>query len=184
MNLGAFAVVIWLRRQGGEFLDIRDYQGLARRHPGAAAAMAVFMLSLAGIPPTAGFFGKLYLFLPVVGSGNASLIALAAIGLVVSVVGVFYYLRIIVQMYFQAPEQDFVGVSPSTGVRVTAAICAIATLVLGVLPIRGLAPNASGENRAAPVAPAATITAPVSRQVHPTPKTFPDAKNPRAVSQR
>lgn len=184
MNIGAFAVVIWLRRRGGEFLDIRDYQGLARRHPGAAAAMAVFMLSLAGIPPTAGFFGKLYLFLPVVGSGNASLIALAAIGLVVSVIGVFYYLRIIVQMYFQAPEQDFAGVSPSTGVRLTAAICAIATLALGVLPIRGLVPNGLGENRAVPAVPAATVTPPVSRQVRPTPKTPPGAKAPFTVSQR
>ncbi len=184
MNLGAFAVVIWLRRKGGEFLDIRDYQGLARLHPGAAAAMAVFMLSLAGIPPTAGFFGKLYLFLPVVGSGNPSLIALAAIGLVVSVIGVFYYLRIIVQMYFQAPEQDFVGVSPSTGVRLTAAISAIATLVLGVIPIRGLVPNGASENRAPRFRPAATVTPPVSQQTLPATKTLPTVKKPLTVSQR
>lgn len=186
MNLGAFAIVIWLGRRGQEFLQIRDYQGLARRHPGAALAMAVFMLSLAGIPPTAGFFGKLYLFLPVIGSNNTSLIALAAIGLVVSVIGVFYYLRIIVGMYFEAPEQDFAGVSPSRGVRATVFIAAVAVVVLGLIPIRGLIPNPNRDTvgGARPAAPSTTPD-PVSQQ-RPRPEPTAAARTAavRAVSQR
>jgi NADH-quinone oxidoreductase subunit N len=160
MNLGAFAVVIWMGRQGQEYLDIREYRGLARRQPLAALAMAVFMLSLAGIPPTAGFFGKLYVFLGAVGTGRTNLVWLAAIGLVVSVIGVFYYLRIIVQMYFEAPEREFGDVAPGIGARAVAFIAAVATIVLGIAPLRVLvptpdAPRTAGEPVARSVPPAA-----------------------------
>lgn len=104
MNLGAFGVIILLARRGEELTRIEDLQGLAARQPGAAAMMAIFMLSLAGIPPTAGFMGKLYLFL---GAVHAHQYALAVVGLVASVIGVAYYLRIIYTMYFLAPEREF-----------------------------------------------------------------------------
>jgi proton-translocating NADH-quinone oxidoreductase chain N len=185
MNLGAFAVVIWLRRQGGEFLDLRDYQGLARRHPGAAAAMAVFMLSLAGIPPTAGFFGQ-----------TVSVPAGRRFGQHEPDRARGHRprrqrdRRVLLSAHHRAdvlpgPEQDFVGVSPSTGVRVTAAICAIATLVLGVLPFAAWSPNALGENRAAPADSGRHCHRAVSRQCPARrQKRLPTPKNPLAVSQR
>ncbi len=142
MNLGAFAVVIWLGRNGQEYLEIKDYTGLARQQPLAAALMAIFMLSLAGIPPTAGFFGKLYLFLGAVGTGRQSLVILACLGLLASVIGVFYYLRIIVQMYFEEGEQSFAGISPGTLVKTTAIIAAIATVALGLTRIGAFTPAA------------------------------------------
>ena len=85
MNLGAFGVLILLARRGEELNRIEDLQGLASRQPGAAAMMAIFMLSLGGIPPTAGFMGKFYLFL---GAVHAHQYGLAVIGLVASVIGV------------------------------------------------------------------------------------------------
>ncbi|GAB4455350.1 MAG: NADH-quinone oxidoreductase subunit N [Armatimonadaceae bacterium] len=130
MNLGAFAVVIWLGRHGNEYNEIRDYAGLAHRQPLAAAVMAIFMLSLAGIPPTAGFVGKLYLFMSAIQGGQ---VTLAVIGLVVSAIGLFYYLNIIVQMYFKEPEQDFTGVTRS-GAQATAIVAAVATILFGLLP--------------------------------------------------
>lgn len=137
MNLGAFALVIWLSRSGREYTQIRDYAGLAREQPLAAATMAVFMLSLAGIPPAAGFFGKLYLFL---GAVQADLVGLAILGLLASVIGVFYYLNIIVQMYFTAPEHGFDQVSAS-GAKTAAVIAAAASLLLGVFAVRAFMPS-------------------------------------------
>jgi NADH-quinone oxidoreductase subunit N len=139
MNLGAFALVIWLSRGGREYTQIRDYAGLAREQPLAAAVMAVLMLSLAGIPPAAGFFGKLYLFLSAV---QARLVGLAALGLLISVIGVFYYLNIIVQMYFRAPEHEFRHVSAG-GAKSAAVIAAAGSLLLGVFAftIRAFVPD-------------------------------------------
>lgn len=138
MNLGAFAVVIWLGRGAGEYVEIRDYAGLAREQPLAAATMAIFMLSLAGIPPAAGFFGKLYLFL---GAVHAGQIALACLGLLVSVIGVYYYLNIIVQMYFRQPEQDFSTVQPRGGARIAAIAAAAASLILGIITVTHFTPG-------------------------------------------
>lgn len=130
MNLGAFAVIIWLGRNGGEYTDIRDYAGLAHKNPLAAAIMAVFMLSLAGIPPTAGFVGKLYLFMSAVQAGQ---VGLAVVGLVVSAIGLFYYLNLIVQMYFKQPEHDFADARKG-GAMVAAGIAALATIFFGLFP--------------------------------------------------
>lgn len=137
MNLGAFGLIVWLGRSGsGEYVNISDYAGLARRKPWAAAAMSLFMLSLAGIPPAAGFLGKLYLFMSAVTAGYAEL---AVIGLVVSAIGVFYYLNIILTMYFREPGQDFADAQPG-GAGIVVAVCAGATLLFGVAPIPGVAP--------------------------------------------
>jgi len=97
MTLGAFACVLVMRRNGAPVEQIDDLRGLARQQPLLAASIAVFMFSLAGIPPLAGFFGKLYVFMAAV---DADLVPLAIIGVLASVVGAYYYLRIVKVMYF------------------------------------------------------------------------------------
>jgi NADH-quinone oxidoreductase subunit N len=156
MNLGAFAVILWLGRDGGEYLDIRDYAGLSRKHPLAAAVMAVFMLSLAGIPPTAGFMGKLYLFMAAI---QADLKGLAVLGLAASAIGVFYYLNLIVMMYFQEPGQE-IEAPRAGGARLVAIVAALAILVLGVFP--GVLPFLSPRP-----SPGSVVLPPVQRPVRP-----------------
>ena len=104
MSAGAFACIIAMRRRGRAVEQISELSGLARTDPGLALGMAVFMFSMAGVPPLSGFFGKLYVFLAAVQSG---LWALAVIGVLTSVVGAFYYLRIVKVMYFDAPAEAF-----------------------------------------------------------------------------
>ena len=101
MNLGAFGVVLALERNDGLGTTLDDYAGLARRRPGIAAAMAVFLFSLAGVPLLAGFVGKYYVFYAAIVGGH---LELAIIGVLTSAVGLFYYLRVIWAMYFQEPR--------------------------------------------------------------------------------
>ncbi len=103
MNLGTFAVLVAMRRQGRAVEQISDLSGLGRTAPATAMLMAIFMFSMAGIPPLAGFFSKLYVFLPAVQAGFWTL---AVIGVLTSVVGAFYYLRIVKVMYFDAPAGE------------------------------------------------------------------------------
>ena len=103
-NIGAFAVILCMRRDGKAVEQISDLAGLSRTQPGLALALAIFMFSLAGIPPLAGFFGKLYIFLAAI---DAHLYVLAVIGVLASVVGAFYYLRIVKLMYFDEPAPAF-----------------------------------------------------------------------------
>ena len=139
MNIGAFAVIVWLGSEGeDEFTDIRRFAGLGKRQPAAAATLTVLLFSLAGIPLTAGFLGKFYVFYAAV---TAQLYWLAGLGLVISVIGVAYYLNLVVQMYFRAPQTD---VNPEVrgGVaRSVAIFCAILTLLLGVIPSGILGPT-------------------------------------------
>ena len=100
MNLGTWAVILCMRQRGRMLEDISDLSGLGRTQPGLALALGIFMFALAGIPPTAGFFGKLYVFLAAI---DANLVGLAVIGVIASVVGAFYYLRIVKVMYFDEP---------------------------------------------------------------------------------
>jgi NADH-quinone oxidoreductase subunit N len=100
MNLGTFAVLVAMRRGGRAVEGIEDLAGLGRTDPAMALWMAVFMFSMAGIPPLAGFFGKLYVFLAAVQAGYWTL---AVIGILTSVVASYYYLRIVKVMYFDAP---------------------------------------------------------------------------------
>lgn len=104
MNLGAFAVILSMKRDGKMVEKIEDLAGLSRTQPLLAAGLAVAMFSMAGIPPLAGFFGKLYVFLAAVSAG---LYLLAVIGVVASVVGAYYYLRIVKIMYFDEPGPGF-----------------------------------------------------------------------------
>ena len=103
MNVGTFAVILCMRQQGRLVENISDLAGLSRTHPMMAVALTIFMFSMAGIPPLAGFFGKLYVFLAAI---EAGLYILAVIGVVSSVIGAFYYLRIVKVMYFDEPVEE------------------------------------------------------------------------------
>jgi NADH-quinone oxidoreductase subunit N len=104
MTLGAFAAILAMRRDGAMVEEIASLSGLARTRPGMAFLFAAILFSLAGIPPLAGFFAKYYVFLAAI---QAGLYALAVIGVVASVVGAYYYLRIVKIMYFDEPESAF-----------------------------------------------------------------------------
>jgi NADH-quinone oxidoreductase subunit N len=104
MNVGTFACILAMRRQGRMVEDIDQLAGLSRTNPKMALALAIFMFSMAGIPWMAGFFGKLYVFLAAI---EAELYTLAVIGLLSSVVAAFYYLRIVKLMYFDEPLDAF-----------------------------------------------------------------------------
>ena len=104
MSAGTFACIIAMQRRGRALEQITDLSGLARTDPGLALAIAVFMFSMAGIPPLSGFFGKLYVFLAAVQGGMWTL---AIIGVLTSVIGAYYYLRVVKVMYFDAPVEAF-----------------------------------------------------------------------------
>jgi NADH-quinone oxidoreductase subunit N len=104
MNVGTFAVILSMRHRGHLVEQISDLSGLAQTHKGLAAALAIAMFAMAGIPPLAGFFSKLFIFQAAVAQG---LYALAVIGVLTSVVGAFYYMRIVKVMYFDAPAPAF-----------------------------------------------------------------------------
>ncbi len=131
MNLGAFGVVSMLGRNQDEEADtIAGYAGLSQRRPLAAAALAVFMFSLAGIPPTVGFMGKFYVFGAAV---KADLVPLAVWGVVNSLLSVYYYLRVVVVMYMRpAEEPAYEGRSWESLFAVS--VLALLILLLGVLP--------------------------------------------------
>ena len=104
MTVGSWAVILCMRRRGRMLEGISDLAGLSQSQPGLALALAIFMFALSGVPPTAGFFAKLYVFLAAI---NAQLAGLAVIGVVTSVVSAFYYLRIVKVMYFDEPVGAF-----------------------------------------------------------------------------
>ncbi len=134
MNLGAFAVMVALARRDDERLTIDDYAGLGLRRPALGAAMALFMFSLAGIPPTAGFMGKLYVFSAAVQAGY---IGLAVIGVANSVVSAFYYLRLTVVMYMSsAPGEPVAGQRPAPALGLAVLVAVGGTLLLGIFPSR------------------------------------------------
>ncbi len=121
MNMGTFAVILCMRRQGKMVESIDDLAGLSQRQPGLALALAIFMFSMAGIPPLAGFWAKFYIFMAAI---DAGLPVLAVFGVLTSVVGAFYYLRIIKLMYFDEPAAAFdlpIGWDIKTVLVVTAA---------------------------------------------------------------
>jgi NADH-quinone oxidoreductase subunit N len=105
MTLGTFAIILAMRRkEGGNVEDINDLAGLASTNPFMATVLTILMFSLAGIPPMAGFFAKYFVFMAAI---EAHLYALAIIGVLASVVGAYYYLRIIKVMWFDEPTGEF-----------------------------------------------------------------------------
>jgi NADH-quinone oxidoreductase subunit N len=127
-NFGAWGVVIALEREAGKGLELNDYAGLARKHPIHAVAMAVFMLSLIGLPPTIGLIGKLYLFRAVIEGGFTGL---AIIGVLTSLVSAYYYLRVVVIMYMRDGEPV---TERETFLDLTTIVTAIATVVISLVP--------------------------------------------------
>jgi NADH-quinone oxidoreductase subunit N len=131
MNIGAFAIIVMVAKKGEPNNNISDYAGFAFKHPLLGVAMSVFLFSLAGIPPAAGFIGKFYLFS---GAIQAGFIWLAIIGVLNSAVSVFYYLRVMVFMYMKDPveEFDWLKVSPAMAICVIVAVAGV--LVPGIVP--------------------------------------------------
>jgi NADH-quinone oxidoreductase subunit N len=142
MSLGAFACIIAMRRDGKPVERIADLGGLAKTDLGLASLLAIFMFSMAGIPPFAGFFGKLYVFLAAVQSG---MWFLAIVGVLTSVVGCYYYLRIIKVMFFDPTEPAFDRRAGSVS------FVAVASGAFTVLFLFGLAPFTSAAGAAAKV---------------------------------
>ncbi|GAB4487401.1 MAG: NADH-quinone oxidoreductase subunit N [Thermodesulfovibrionales bacterium] len=130
MNIGAFAVVIMLRSEGFGGDAISDYEGLAKSHPLAAALMLVFMFSLTGIPPTAGFIGKFSLFMAAINAGYTWLVIVAVM---FSAISAYFYLRVVMLMYMREPKED-VKLTTSPGLSLALAISVIAVLLIGILP--------------------------------------------------
>jgi NADH-quinone oxidoreductase subunit N len=131
MNLGAFAVITSLRHRKVVGDELDDLNGLYSRAPVEAVLMLIFMLSLAGIPPLAGFWGKYFIFLSLVSTGHY---ALASLGVLYSVFGLYYYLKIANAMFMGKAEKSEEKLPISLPMRVAVAVCAIATLYIGLLP--------------------------------------------------
>ncbi|RME30107.1 MAG: NADH-quinone oxidoreductase subunit N [Deltaproteobacteria bacterium] len=130
MTGGAFALVAWLERNGAG-TSLEEYRGAGRRNPVAAVLLSVFLFSLAGIPPTAGFFGKFYLFKAAVDEGLVVLVVIAVLN---SMVSAYYYLRVMVAMYMEPEGEPSAPVAPAAPIVVAAAFCLVFTIALGILP--------------------------------------------------
>ncbi|MEK9627704.1 MAG: NADH-quinone oxidoreductase subunit N [Nitrospinota bacterium] len=130
MNIGAFAIVFMMEGEGQEGNSINRFKGLAKRNPFLAAAMSLFMVSLAGFPPTAGFFGKLFLFYAAIKKGY---ILITVLAVAASIISVYFYLRVIVMMYF---HDDEAAPQPSihTGMQALVTVSTIAVLAIGLFP--------------------------------------------------
>lgn len=130
MTVGAFSCVLLMRRKGEYVEQISELSGLAQTRPLMAAAMAIFMFSMAGIPPMAGFFGKFYIFLAAVNSG---LYILAVIGVALSVIAAYYYLKVIKVMYFDESRTPF-DKDMTGGMRLVLVTCSFFTLLFFLYP--------------------------------------------------
>ncbi len=134
MTLGAFAVIGMFRKNGAEGEEIDDYAGLAQRQPLSAFLMLVFMVSLAGIPPTAGFIGKFYVFMAAV---EAGLSWLAVVALVFAAISAYYYMRVVMVMYMREPERGLAHppqLVPSPALSVVLACAVAGVIFFGLYP--------------------------------------------------
>ena len=132
-TLAAFGVILLLAREGFESEEISDFAGLNQRSPLYAGVMAVCLFSMAGIPPLVGFYAKLSVLQALIASGQALYIALAVFAVIMSLIGAFYYLRVVKVMYFDAPLTAS-SVSAPADVRVVLTLNGALVLVLGLLP--------------------------------------------------
>ena len=132
-TLGTFGLIMVLARNGFESEEISDLAGLGKRSPWIAGVMSLFMFSLAGIPPLVGFYAKFAVLQALVSTGNQTYIVLAVIAVLLSLVGAYYYLRVVKTMFFDEPV-DTTPVRGETGATVLLALSGIATLGLGLLP--------------------------------------------------
>ncbi len=133
MQIGAFVVVSVLETKAGKNLEIKDYIGLSKMHPMLAALMAIFMFSLAGIPPFAGFFGKYYLFTAAIEAGYTWL---TIVGVISSVISVYFYIGLVVAMYFQEPEAGVEKYEAKAGLAgLTLIVATAGVFIIGILPV-------------------------------------------------
>ncbi len=132
-TLGAFAVVQYVGTKGRERLLIDDWSGFGMRHPAAALAMTVCLLSLGGMPPTGGFFGKFYIFESAMELPDSQLWWLVLIGIINSAISIYYYLRIVTAMYFREPSQPFSPLRSGSLLFVMAA-CPVLIMEMGIMP--------------------------------------------------
>jgi NADH-quinone oxidoreductase subunit N len=130
MNIGAFSVAILINHRGKGWYELDDYRGAAYRNPFLAAMMAIFMLALAGIPPTGGFMAKFYIFGAAVKTGHITLVVIAVLN---SAISVFYYIRVLVLMYMQ-PEGEYNPIPRSPLYSLVLVICAVGILGFGLFP--------------------------------------------------
>ncbi len=130
MNLGTFGMILLLSRSGFEAENLEDFKGLNQRHPWYAFIMLLLMFSMAGVPPTLGFYAKLVVLQAVI---NVDYVWLAVVAVVFSLVGAFYYLRLVKLMYFDVPA-DTAPITPGAGVRLLMGANGLAMLVFGILP--------------------------------------------------
>jgi len=138
VKVGAFTIVSQLGGKDEKYVTLEDYAGLSQRHPVAAAALGLFLLSLLGLPVTAGFFGKFYIFKAAV---NSHLIWLAVLMAINSIIGAYYYLKVIVAMYMREPAEDSASTAPiafPATVSVVLVVCAAGTVYFGLLPNQAL----------------------------------------------
>ncbi|HUR88965.1 MAG TPA: NADH-quinone oxidoreductase subunit NuoN, partial [Ramlibacter sp.] len=132
-TLASFGIILLLAREGFESEEISDLAGLNQRSPLYAAVMSICMFSLAGVPPLVGFYAKLSVLQALIASGQAAYIYLAVFAVVMSLIGSFYYLRVVKVMYFDAPITA-TTVSAPTDVRVVLSLNGALVLILGILP--------------------------------------------------
>ena len=132
-TLGAFAVIVWIGSRDNERVFVSDWNGLAATHGGAALAMTIAMLSLGGMPPTAGFVGKFYVFKAAMHAPDSALLWLVVIGVLNSVISIFYYLRVVMAMYFRPASGEFQPLR-SGGITFAMVLCAIGILIVGMMP--------------------------------------------------
>ncbi|MFO1221082.1 MAG: NADH-quinone oxidoreductase subunit NuoN [Burkholderiaceae bacterium] len=133
-TLGTFGLILMLSRQGFEAEEIADLSGLARRAPWLAGVMTIFMFSLAGIPPMVGFYAKLAVLQALVTTHVTGYIVLAVVAVVMSLIGAYYYLRVVKVMYFDAPAAGAPAIERRQGISAVLALNGGAVLLLGVLP--------------------------------------------------
>jgi len=131
MNIGAFAAVIALSKKGKEYLELQDYAGVGFKYPWIGVTLSVFLISLAGFPPTGGFLAKFYVFSSAVKQG---LLPLVIIGVLASLVSVFYYLRIIVYMYMREPAEEIEIAVENPALFLVLFLCLYGVLQLGLFP--------------------------------------------------
>jgi len=146
MKVGAFVIVTHLGQQDEKRLLIQDYSGLGTKQPVVAACFSLFLLSLLGLPATGGFVGKFFAFQAALGVSRRALVLLVVIAAVNTIIGAYYYLRVIITMYFQAPHRDYAPTPVPAAVAIALVIAAAGTLYLGILPSRvwDLAQTAAG----------------------------------------
>jgi NADH-quinone oxidoreductase subunit N len=131
MNLGAFAVLVLAGKKGEDNLTLEGFAGFGYKRPFLGVALTVFLFSLMGIPPTAGFAGKFYIF---AGAIEAGYVWLAVIGVLNSAVSLYYYLRVMVAMYFKEPTEDYGWVTMHVGTVVSIILALAGILYLGIIP--------------------------------------------------